>query len=67
MIPRLIPRWIPRFCSFIAAFLYFAVAVPAGAAVPSLAAKPISKEIVLDGILNDPLERLPAASGFHAA
>lgn len=50
----MIPRLIPQFCSFMAAFLYFAVAVPAGA-VPSIAAKQIPEAVVLDGILNEPV------------
>ncbi|HEV2851310.1 MAG TPA: DUF5916 domain-containing protein [Thermoanaerobaculia bacterium] len=55
---------IPRLRSFMAAFLYFAVSIPAGAA-PSVAAKPVSERIVLDGVLNDDAWKgVPAASGF---
>lgn len=55
---------ISRIRSFTAAFLYFAIAVPAGA-VPSITAKSIPEAIVLDGILNDPVwKSVPAASGF---
>jgi hypothetical protein len=57
---------IPRLRSFMAAFLYLALAVPAGAVPsPSVAAKPISEAVVLDGILNEPVWKgVPAASGF---
>lgn len=55
---------IPRIRSFLAAILYFTVSVPAGAA-PSIAARPVSERIVLDGILNEAVWKdVPAASGF---
>lgn len=55
---------IPRVRSFLAAFLYFTISIPA-AAVPSVAARPVSERIVLDGVLNeDAWKGVPAASGF---